>query len=276
MEKRKRIYPAGTNANRVFNGILLGLALMIFLTGILSKKKVPNFQLEQLPGQTQIPLSEQFDETISETVIDLEEQNWFALQTGVFENEASAKQSALSFQKRGAAGYLWQDGRFRVMAAVYSTQEDARYVRQQLQEQHQIESYIYRISFPAMSLQLKGMRGQMEILQAAFAHVHDLVSQLQQISYEMDRQECSVEECVTKIQALQTQLDIVSLRLQQRFVSPVPETVKALLNCLNDFADFGAKLTEEESAASLGMKLKYQTFVTLWNIQEIYHTLDHT
>lgn len=276
MEKRKRVYPRGRNGNRFVSGILIALTLMVLMTGLLSRSSTSDFRLEQVPEQTEISLEEEFDETPAETVIELPEHTWFALQTGAFENEEAARQSALTFQKRGAAGYLWEDGRYRVLAAVYSTQEDARYVRQQLQDQHQIDSYLYTISFPAISLRVKGMQGQMDILQAAFVHVHELAAQLQQISVEMDRQERSVQEALSQMQAMRTQLEIVSLRLRQRFASPVPQTVNALLKCFEDYFAFSEEIAATESAASLGMKLKYRTFATLWNIQEIYQTLNHT
>lgn len=276
MEKTKRVYPAQTNSNRAFSGLLLALALIIFFTGVSDKQKTTRFLLEQLPEQTAIPMNEAFDETPADTLIELPEYSWFALQTGAFENEEAARQSALAFQKRGAAGFLWKDGRFRVLAAVYASQEDARYVRQQLQDQHQIDSYLYKVSFPAVSLRVKGMKGQTDILKAALIHVHELASNLQRLSVEMDRQECNPVESVEQIKALRTQIDIVALRLRQRFLSPVPQTVKALLACFEDFGTFADELTGIESAAALGTKLKYQTFASLWKIQEIYQTLNHT
>ena len=276
MEKRKRVYPIRTNGNRLLCGMLLTAALMVFLSGFMFRNKTDSFFLEPMPEQTELSLNETFDETPSETVIDLPEYRWFALQTGVFEKEEAARQSALAFQKRGAAGYLWKDGRFRVLAAVYPTQEDARYVREQLLEQHTIDSYIYNVTFPAVTLRLKGMQGQLEILQAALTHAHDLSAALQRIAVAIDRQEISVQDAVTQIQALHTQLDIVALRIQQRFPAPVPQTLKALLECFEEFAVFSDELTSSESAAALGMKLKYQTFAVLWNIQKIYQTLDHT
>lgn len=277
MEKRRRVYPNAVNRSGWVSGILLAASALLFLSGLIFRNESADFWIEQqMPEETGTPLNKEFDETPAETVIELAQSTWFALQTGVFENEEAAQKSANAFQKRGAAGYLWKDGRFRVLAAVYSTQEDARYVRQQLLDQHQIDSYLYTITFPAVSLRLKGMQGQMDILQAAFVHVHELAAQLQQFSVELDRQERSAAETVTQLQSLRTQLNVVRERLRQRFAAPMPDAVNALLACFENYAAFSDELTANESTAALGMKLKYQTFATLWNIQEIYQTLNRT
>ncbi len=276
MEKRRRVYPAGrSNTGRVLCGILLAAAFAVVLSGLLERGG-ETFLLEQEPAPSAVPLDETFDETMTEMVLDLPETTWYALQTGAFEGEEAARQSAQAFQKRGAAGYLWKDGRFRVLAAAYPSEEDARNVREQLQEQHNIDSYLYRISFPSIRLRLKGMQGQVEILQASFSHVHALAVQLQEFSVDMDRQQITAMEMLESLQALQTQLQIVALRLRQRFTAPVPETVKTLLDCFDGYSAFVKTLSSEESGASLGMKLKYHTFETLWNIQSVYQTLSHT
>jgi len=106
--------------------------------------------------------------------------------------------------------------------------------------------------------------------------IDKVMVELQQLSVDMDRQQITAMEMLESLQALQTQLEIVALRLRQRFAAPVPETVKTLLDCFDGYSAFVKTLSSEESGASLGMKLKYHTFETLWNIQSVYQTLSHT
>ena len=270
------MYPVQRNNSRLVSGALLALAAVIVFSGLISRGEFSGFDLQPVPKPTAVPLEEFFDETQSETLVELSEKTWYALQVGVFENEESAKQSGQAFQKRGAAGYLWQDGRYRVLAAAYPAQEDAQQVREQLREQHNIDSYLYAIQYPAVSMRLKGMKGQIEILEAAFGHAGDLALQLHLLSVEMDRQEISADEAAARIAGLRDQVELVSLRLAQRFASPVHETVHALTGCFEDFIQFSDSLPVGESTVALGMKLKYQLFATLQQMQKVYQTLNHT
>ena len=275
MERERRTYPVSRNSSRAAGRIMLALAALIIISGLFSRNGGSGFSFERLPEQTAIPLNETFDETITETILEIPAQCWHALQVGVFENEKSANEAAMVFQKRGAAGYLWLDGRYRVLAAAYPDREDAQLVREQLREAHNIDSYLYTIDFPTLSIRLNGMQGQIEILQAAFEHAGDLAKQIQNLSVRMDRQELSVREAIEVLSAADTQMQLVALRLTQRFSPPVPETVQALIACFEDYGRFAQSLNDNESAAAMGMKLKYQHFVTLKHIQSVYQTLNH-
>ena len=116
----------------------------------------------------------------------------------------------------------------------------------------------------------------MEILQAAFAHADDLAHQLQMLSIQLDRQELSVSEAAERLNALDTQMELVTRRLKQRFSVPAPSVVQALTECLKDYSRFAGTVSPQESAASLGMKLKYQLFGTLEHIQNVYRLLNLT
>lgn len=276
MERQKRVYPAKRNHSRWLSGALLLLSALVILSGLVSRGGTNGFSLKTVPEETAIPLDESFDETMTDAVVELPAHTWYALQLGVFENQEAAQQSSQTFQKRGAAGYLWQDGRFRVLAAVYPERQDAQQVREQLQEQHSIDSYLYAIEFPAISMRLTGMKGQLEILQAAFGHAFDLAAQLQSLSVELDRQEVSNAEALERLEALHTQMKLVALRLRQRFSNPVHPTVQALIDCFDDYAQFVSELSADQSAVTLGMKLKYHTFAVLQAIENVYQTLNHT
>jgi len=274
VERQRHVYPG--NWSRLVSIVLVAATVLVVISGIFSGERSDGFSLSKLPQQTAVPLDETFDETMTETIVELPAKTWYALQVGVFENEESAMQSSLAFQKRGAAGYLWQDGRYRVLAAAYPARDDAQQVREQLRDQHNIDSYLYTVEFPAVSMRLTGMQGQVEILQAAFVHINDLAQQIQLLSVQMDRHELSVSETAEQVHAMASQMDLVTLRLEQRFSEPAPSVVQALTECMKDYSRFAGTVSPLESAASLGMKLKYQLFVTLEHIQNVYQLLNHT
>ena len=109
---------------------------------------------------------------------------------------------------------------FRVLAAVYPEKEDAQAVRQQLRDQHDVDSYLFEISIPSVSLRMTGMRGQIDILEAAFLHAEELIRQMERISETLDRQEITPAEAAEELNTLREQVELVALRMEQRFLSP--------------------------------------------------------
>ena len=213
---------------------------------------------------------------LEEREITLPSATWYALQLGAFESETAAQELGQQFVKRGAAGYVWHDGRYRTLAAVYPSREDAQAVREQLSEAHSVDSYLYQIDLPALHLLMKGMKGQLDILEAAFAHANDLVANLQEASVAMDRQEMSGEEAAQLLNGLGEQVSTVSLRLQQRFSAPRHQTVEGLIACFEDYASFLETLDAADSDATFSMKLKRQTLSTLNHLKGVYDALGNT
>jgi len=275
MERHKHVYPA-VNTKWYVCGCLLIISIMVVVSGFISKERSDGFLLNIEPSASPVPLNEEFDETPATMEFDVPSFQWYALQLGAFENEESALRLAENYQKRGAAGFLWHDGRYRVLAAVYPVREEAQQVREQLRDQHTIDSYLYTIDFPAIKLRVSGMQGQLEILQAAFMHAHDLAMQLQNASVSIDRNEVSAEEVREQITAIDTQIRIVSLRLRQRYINQIPMVVRELLKCFEAYSDFAAQISEVESSVLLGTKLKHQTLSVLWGLQNVYQALYHT
>ena len=255
---------------------------MVLLTGVtiaggfINRGAHSQFLLEKLPSETPIPMNETFDETMTEEIIELPACEWYALQFGAFDNETSAQEASKVYQRRGAAGYLWYDQRYRVLGAVYSDRDDARAVREQIKDQHSVDSYLYTISFPTVSMRIKGMRGQLEILQAAFMHAHDAVFRLQELSFQMDRQELSVQESMQRLLADCEQFDVIRLRIRQRFSAPIHPTIQALLAYLEEYRRFVNSFSVDQNTVIAGMNIKYQTFMQLDYLRKIYDTLELT
>ena len=249
---------------------------MLIISGLLSHHKPDEFGIESLPAQTMIPLNDSFDETISSAEIELPMKRWYALQTGAFEKNESAAEAAKVFEKRGAAGYIWNEGRYRVLASVYPSIEEAQRVRDQLKTQHSIDTYVYIIELPALKLRLNGMQGQIDIVQAAFEHADDLAVQLQKLSIAMDRREKSIAEVQSETEALDDKLRIVSLRMKQRFTQPFPRPVEGLMKCFESFSEYVSSIDNSQSLFEAGIELKKQIFQVLWNTRQIYQLLNVT
>ena len=261
MQTRKRVYPSERKPAKWVSYSLLFLSAVILFSGVAARSG-GDAVFETVATPSPIPLDAAFDETRETREITLNGSVWYALQLGAFETEEAAGQLAEQFQRRGDAGYLWPEERFRVLAAVYPEKEDAQAVRQQLRDQHDVDSYLFEISIPSVSLRMTGMRGQIDILEAAFLHAEELIRQMERISETLDRQEITPAEAAEELNTLREQVELVALRMEQRFLSPRNAAVTGLIGLMRDYAAFAREKTGQESNALLSRQLKYQTIQT--------------
>lgn len=275
MQTRKRVYPSERKPAKWVSYSLLFLSAVILFSGVAARSG-GDAVFETVATPSPIPLDAAFDETRETREITLNGSVWYALQLGAFETEEAAGQLAEQFQRRGAAGYLWPEDRFRVLAAVYPEKEDAQAVRQQLRDQHDVDSYLFEISIPSVSLRMTGMRGQIDILEAAFLHAEELIRQMERISETLDRQEITPAEAAEELNALREQVELVALRMEQRFLSPRNAAVTGLIGLMRDYAAFAREKTGQESNALLSRQLKYQTIQTIRLLLELTDALRNT
>ena len=275
MQTRKRVYPSERKPAKWVSYSLLFLSAVILFSGVAARSG-GDAVFETVATPSPIPLDAAFDETRETREITLNGSVWYALQLGAFETEEAAGQLAEQFQRRGAAGYLWPEERFRVLAAVYPEKEDAQAVRQQLRDQHDVDSYLFEISIPSVSLRMTGMRGQIDILEATFLHAEELIRQMERISETLDRQEITPAEAAEELNTLREQVELVALRMEQRFLSPRNTAVTGLIGLMRDYAAFAREKTGQESNALLSRQLKYQTIQTIRLLLELTDELRNT
>ena len=275
MQAKRRVYPSERKPARWVSYSLLFLSAVILFSGVAARSG-GDAVIQTVATPSPIPLDAAFDETRETREITLNGSVWYALQLGAFETEEAAGQLAEQFQRRGAAGYIWPDERYRVLAAVYPEKEDAQAVRQQLREQHDVESYLFEIDVPAVVLRMTGMRGQIDILEAAFLHAEELIRQMERTSETLDRQEITPAEAADELNTLREQVELVALRMEQRFAAPRNTAVTRLIGLMRDYAAFAREKTGQESNALLSRQIKYQTFQTIRLLLELTGELRNT
>lgn len=276
MEENKRVYPRDPGTGKWINYLLLFLCATLLLSGFLWRGGGDNVELIVAATPTPIPTDTVFDETIESREITLQSQTWYALQLGVFENEESAIQLAEDFQTKGAAGYVWKDSKFRALAALYDSKEDAQTVRTQLSSMRNIETFLFEIKLLPLTLRMRGMKGQLDILEAGFLHGHDLVSSLQGMSIRLDQQETSVPEMLEEVHSLNTQMQNISLRLTQRFTVPRHAAVQGLIDMMDGFGKFCQTLDAGATSVKLATEIKFQALSALYGLKTIYDGLGNT
>ncbi len=273
MEENKRVYPSGSAPGKWLNYVLLFFSAVLLLSGLLWRNGGDGLELAVKDTPTPIPTDFVFDETMESREITLPSRTWYALQLGAFEKEEAAADLAKAFQNRGAAGYVWQDNRFRVLGALYATAQELQTVREQLSEKRSVDSYPYEIALPPLTLRMKGMKGQLDILEAGFIHGDDLVKQLQELSVLMDRQERTVPEAVERLNTLREEMQTVALRVSQRFTPPRHQAVQGLIDNFDQFGAFTKEVKDTGSAVQLATDIKYQAIAALNRLKTIYDGL---
>lgn len=273
MEENKRVYPRGPVSGKWLNYLLLFLSATVLLSGFFWRGTGEDVQLSLVATPTPIPTDAVFDETLESREMTLPASTWYALQLGAFDSQELAEKLAESYQARGAAGYVWQDTRYRALAALYPTKDDIQAVRNQLSAKHYIETYSYEIGLPPLKLRMRGMKGQLDIMEAGFVHGQDLVQELQGLSVLMDQRELDVPQAMEKLKALGSQMETVSLRLGQRFSPPRHQAVQGLMDCFGEYTAFCQGLDPGDNAVQLATKVKYQAIAALEALKKIYDGL---
>ena len=265
----KRVFRRSGFGLRLLNGALLFFSAVLLLSGLLQGKPRSDVTVALKETATPIPLDETYDETPESREWTTPNQTWYALQLGTFDNAEGAEELAAQYKARGAAGYVWHDNRYRTLAALYETKDDAQGVRTKLWENHGIDAYPYEIELPELTLRMKGKKGQLDILQAAFVQAQGLVASLQNLSVRMDRQEETVPDALAEMQLLRSQAQTLSLRLNQRFEAPRNQTVQGLIDTFDDYAVFCDTLNQQASAVELATSIKYEALSALFELKTI-------
>lgn len=275
MQEQKKIYPSGHAPAKWLSWFITLLTVLVVLSGLFTRSHTDTV-IQPAATATPLPLEESFDETMDSCEWSLPQVEWYALQLGAFDSEDSALALAEQFRTRGAAGYLWQQDRYRVLAAIYASEEDARAVRTQISQQHGVDSYLYRISLPGVQVSMQGMRGQIEVLQAGFLHAADLVAQQQACSLLADRSGTDTRALLATLKAASEQATLVAARIRQRFPEPRNACAAGLLRLLESYSSFYAGLEEGAQTVLFGSELKYQSILSLDLLRQVYDTLGNT
>ncbi|MBR3017743.1 MAG: SPOR domain-containing protein [Clostridia bacterium] len=192
-----------------------------------------------------------------ERTLTLSGQSWYALQLGVYTDEAAARQEAESYRARGAGGYILQKDGCRVLAAAYSSRADAQAVMTRLKTRHRLDCEVVEIVSPEITLKVSGQKGQLTALSDAYAAMEKLCDHLYRLSLSLDKQETGVREALAALKSEQDTLNALIERLQSRFGASAPSAVVQLKQTLSDCARSLSAASAAQTLTRLGAQVKY-------------------
>ncbi len=253
---------------------LLGLSALVVLAGIVSRVRGGSeltATVVATPSPT--PLTAAFDETMETRQLLLEAEGWYCLQSGVFSTLEAAQAKSSAYAGRGAPGFVAPDGdKFRVLLSAYASQEDALRVKDRLSAQQGVETYVHQMIRPALHLQLSGMRGQLDVIDAAAALLPSLARTWRDTALLVDRGELASEELATLAQENAEQSRVMLRVLEERFLSPAPPLAQQLQQLLSGAEASAGRIGEaaQDSLTTASAQLKmealalHQALKTAW------------
>lgn len=258
---------------RVIRYVMLFLSAVLIVTGLIGKGRGYGelaVDVVDTPAPT-IDLAA-YDETHETRDITLSPVTWHAVQLGAFESEDSAIALAEDFKARGAAGYVYHDTRYRVLAAMYESGEDVAAVRAQLKDLHSIDTYAFEIALPEITLRVGGARGQLDVLSMGYEALIGLVEALNEAALLIDRQELTLSELTSSLAQTRSDIALLSSQLALRFSVPRHASIEELISAFGSFEDFMVSVenTSHMSLARLAAAAKHEAFSLLDALRRVY------
>ncbi len=219
----------------------------------------PTLVAQALPEPTSTPITAYYDQTIQSREVVLEEEVWYAIQTGVFSSAEAAQAKANAYADRGAPGIVIADGaKWRVLIASYGTHADAAAVRQRLGENQRVETYLYTWTCPRLHLRLSGMSGQLDVVEAGLTLLTQGARCLRDTATKLDAGEFTAGEASEAVTVLDGQISLWASTARERFAQPYPALVSALLAQTDSWTSRCRALESAagESATALSAALK--------------------
>lgn len=200
----------------------MALSALVVLAGLASRLTGgEELSAAVIATPTPTPLTATFDETVETRQVTCPAETWYCLQTGVFSTLEAAQEKSAAYSDRGAPGYVAQDGdKYRVLLSAYGTQEEAQRVRERLDTQQAVDTYVHEMTRPELPLQLTGMRGQLDVIEAAMALLPTLADQWRDAALMVDQGEMTLEEAQRMAAESLEQCRVMLQVLNERFVSP--------------------------------------------------------
>ncbi len=192
--------------------------------------------------------------------------DWHLIQLGAYSGPESAEQQAKQFIQRGAAGYILQDDRYRVIAAAYTTREDAEIIKARLQEVQGVDTYIYHLSTEEVELSVTAAAAQIQALSEGFDVLRSALTELGRLSTELDKQQIDGSAVILRAQDMRQRVRESAGTLENVLSHSNSEVVVGLRTMLAA-ADSGLEtICAQNAQESVAMtsKIKYHQIDVMW------------
>ncbi|MDO5111283.1 MAG: SPOR domain-containing protein [Clostridia bacterium] len=187
----------------------------------------------------------------------------YALQMGVYASEENALSQSAQLKKMGGGGYVLKDAdRYRVIAAGYAAEADARSVKDRLVEQG-VDCALYTFSTDAATYRVSAQEEQLASVRAGFAAIANAQQALTDCVLSFDAGKLGVAEGKAEAGRIADTLK-ADMALLSGYEGE-QTTLSSLLSCYNDALSAIEKAAKSDVAdtSAFAAELKYaQLYVT--------------
>ena len=210
--RRRRRNEGGAGGLFIAIVVIIGIILVIVLTPmgewINDNVFSPLFgTTTPSPSPTMPDMPEVTDAATVSEEITLDAMDFYMLQMGVFTSQENAASYAESLKKQGGAGDVYeQDGRFRVIAYAYSTQEDANTVKQRLVDSG-YECAIFALPIHGATYRITATNDQINSLTSSLSALKMAMEAVSEVALTFDSEKLTIEEGKERVQTIYDSLD---------------------------------------------------------------------
>ncbi|MDR1600765.1 MAG: SPOR domain-containing protein [Oscillospiraceae bacterium] len=275
---RTKQFPARPSGSRAGSTLLLLLLVFACVAVLSASAGFPLLTLEPLAGAipfppfggprpTAVPLDSPPGAASSfENTLTLERQSWYAIQVGSYETQDAAAEAASALRARGGAGYVIQDGAYRLLVSCYPARTEAEEVMGRLVASGEYaSSAIYRLNADEMVISLIATPLQASALSQAYALLPEMIQELSRLSLALDRGtmdtaavRASAGTSVNRAKQLLATMDLA-------ITDPRPDIVRELRALLETGAATMEQIVHSDAGAlPLSSQIKYNHVDLLW------------
>ncbi|HZK34692.1 MAG TPA: SPOR domain-containing protein [Bacillota bacterium] len=203
------------------------------------------------------------EEKITDTII-ANTISLYSIQMGAFIDMKNAEDYSYTNKSLGGAGFITEDTYYRVLAVGFKSENDAISVKEQLEEDD-IDSQVYSITSPGITLQITASQSNVDAIKSAFAIWEENYYLLEDILKRLDRSQIDALAAQNEIRTIEQLLNNKKSTLENIGKGQDDNPILAgLLQLYKDTVDSLETIISENPSTKVAIssKIKY-TYIEL-------------
>lgn len=182
----------------------------------------------------------------------------YAVQFGAYSTQNNARRAAVQLNNLGAAGYVLKENNlWRVLGALYTSEENATTVRDRIRSNDGLDVCIYTFYISPVNLNVTATDEQLVALGECFMVWNQTIEELYAMQFDIDKK-LSLDECREKLLDISDKLAASANSLQEKLGETIPLEISDLLDLMLSSADVLDELSQNFNDKSLlSPRLKY-------------------
>ncbi len=269
--------------------VLLGFGLIYVISAGTLGKFVSNLILPILSGEQEgdgqvtdtddpiLTLPDDTNESVEDTTkitetLKANSLTLYGIQMGAFTDEENARAFSQELKARGGAGYIYNNGFYRVMAIGFQSEEDARKVREELKTDD-IESHVFKLATSGADMQVTATVENVMEIRSAYEIWEENFRLMEQMVVSLDSDSITSLEAADKINAQKTEMEQKRNKLQEMnanqsnnviltgLVGLYDESCRSLDKILSENANDKVAISSEIKYTYIDMLMQYKDYM---------------